>query len=387
MILSHSIALDLTCKQQAFIRKACGAARYTWNWAVERCRLSYAAGEKLNIPELKKRWNTEKPAWVKESPKDANQQPFAYLQRAYTAGFERIKQGKEAGFPRFHKRGRRDSFYLSNDKIKVEGKQLRMPLLGWVRMREALRFEGKVMSCTVSIRAGRYFAAIQVELPDEDPIKCISSSVGVDLGCKDAAVLSTGEKFKGPRPLKKHLRRLARLQRSVSRQCKGSARRKERLFKISKLHCRVSNIRKDFQHKLTSKICKENQLVTVEDLNVAGLVKNHRLSRAILDVGFAEIRRQVEYKQRRLGHHVYVVDRFFPSSKTCNACGHKKDKLALSERVFRCEGCGAVEDRDINAAKNLNTRGLREIYAQGQVTLTKNLVELRTKPNALVRTN
>ena len=353
MNLSHTIQLDPTYKQATFFRKACGTARYTWNWAVAECQKAYAeTGKKPDLGELKKRWNVEKPDWVYESPKDANQQPFSQLRKAFNMAFGRLKKGKKAGFPRFHKKGDRGSFYLSNDKVRLDGKNVKIPLLGWIRMREALRFEGKLMSVTVSTTAGKWFASFSVEgdfsLPMAPP-----EIVGVDLGCKEAAVLSTGERFVGPKPLRKKMSKLRRLSKALSRKKKGSNRREKAKKALAKLHYRISNIRKDFQHKLTSKICRENQVVCLEDLNVAGMVKNRRLSKSIVDIGFAEIRRQVEYKVVRRGGYVVLADRFFPSSKTCNACGCIKDHLALSERVFRCEHCGNEIDRDLNAALSL----------------------------------
>lgn len=387
MNLSHKIRLDPTHKQAIFFRNACGVARYTWNLAVAECQRIYSETRKTpDLGELKKRWNQEKPEWVYESPKDANQQPFEALRKAFNAAFSRLKKGKRVGFPRFHKKGDRDAFYLSNDRVKVVGKQVKVPLIGWVRMREELLLDGKLLSVTISTTAGKWFASFSVEGNFGLPM-APKAVVGVDLGCKEDAVLSTGERFKGSKPLKKMMSKLRRLSKSLSRKKNGSNRRKKAKEVIAKLHYRISNIRKDFQHKLTTKICRENQVVVLEDLNIAGMVKNKHLSKAIMDVGFAEIRRQIEYKVRRYSGKVIIADRFYPSSKTCSNCGYVKDSLTLSERVFRCEKCGFELDRDLNAALNLRTLGLRGIDAQGQNTLVKDLDELRTKPNSVVSTN
>ncbi|MFA5525621.1 MAG: transposase [Acholeplasmataceae bacterium] len=378
MNLSHKINLDVTSSQATFLSKACGVARYTWNWAVAECQKSYKeTGKRPGLGELKKRWNQEKPEWVYESPKDANQQPFSQLQKAFSSAFSRLKRGKPAGFPRFHKKGGRDSFYLSNDKIEIRGRRVRIPLIGWVRMREALRFEGKLLSATVSNAAGKWFISFSVEGDFRRGV-APAQVIGVDLGCKDAAVLSTGEKLSGPKPLRKKLKRLQRLSKVVSRRRIGSKRRELAKQAVAKLHWRIANIRRDFQHKLTSKLCRENQAVCLEDLNVAGMTKNRRLSKAVVDIGFAEIRRQVEYKSKLYGGLVMLADRFFPSSKTCSNCGCVKEVLRLSERVFRCDDCGFELDRDINAALNLRTLGLRETNARGQGTPARYLVEPRT---------
>lgn len=390
MIFSHKIQINTTYKHAEFFKRACGTARYTWNWAVAECQKAYAeTGKKPDIGELKKRWNAEKPEWVYESPKDANQRPFSQLQKAFSAAFNRLKSGKkhnQVGFPRFRKKWSTDSFYLSNDKVKVNGDKLRIPLLGWVRMQERLRLRGKLMSVTVSTTAGKWFASFSVEGDFSLP-SAPAEIVGVDLGCKEAAVLSTGEHFVGPKPLKKKMKKLRRLSKALSRKKNGSNRREKAKRALAKLHYRISNIRKDFQHKLTTKICHENQVVVLEDLNVAGMVKNKRLSKAIMDVGFREIRRQIEYKVKRYGGKVVIADRFYPSSKTCNCCGYVKDSLTLSERVFRCEKCGLEIDRDLNAALNLRTLGLRGTNARGQNTLPKDLDEPRTKPYSVVGTN
>lgn len=353
MNLSHKVQLDTTCEQASFFQKACGVSRYTWNWAVAECKKAYETeGKKPDIRLLKKRWGVEKPKWVYESPKDANHRPFYDLKEAFSMAFNRLKSGKRAGFPKFHKKGCRDSFYLSNDKVKLDGKNLRIPLLGWVRMCEALRFEGKLMSVTISTAAGKWFASFSVD-GDFSLSSAPETVVGIDIGCKESAVLSTGERFIGPRPLKKRMSKLRQLSKSLSRKEKGSKRREKARKALAKLHYRISNIRKDFQHKLTTKICRENQVVVLENLNVAGMVKIKRLSKAIMDIGFAEIRRQIEYKVKRYGGKVVIADRFYPSSKTCSCCGYVKDSLTLSERVFRCEKCGFEIDRDLNAALNL----------------------------------
>ncbi len=177
---------------------------------------------------------------------------------------------------------------------------------------------------------------------------------GVDLGVKALATLSTGQVFENPKTYKKQLRKLQRLSRSHSRKVKGSRNKHKSKIKHAKHHARVANIRFDTLHKITNYLCKNHAIIVVEDLNVSGMMKNDKLAQAIADCGFYEFRRQLEYKCEKFGSQLIVADRWYPSSKTCSCCGHKKEKLSLSERVFDCENCGNSIDRDLNAAINLS---------------------------------
>ena len=386
MILSHRIALDPTEKQKKFFRKACGVSRYTWNWAVAESEKFYReTGKSVNTLDLKRKWNREKPEWVYESPKDANQQPFTNLKKAYSIFFKSMKGGTRKGKPVFKHKGERDSFYLSNDKFSVTGKHIRVPLLGPVRMREPLRFDGKIMGATVICRAGRWYASIQVDVADTKRVRTADNCVGIDLGVKTAITLSTGEKLEGPKATKKYARQLVKAQRVVSRRKKGSHRREKAKIRVTRIHEKISNVRNDFLHKASNRVCRENQTVVLEDLNVSGMVRNRRLAKAVLDIGMAEFRRQVEYKSKLYGTEVIVADRWFPSTKMCSNCGNMKT-MSLSDRVYKCDRCGLQLDRDMNAAMNLHTLGLREINARGQdgntgmlVVPATGLVEARTK--------
>lgn len=387
MILAHKIALDPTVKQAIGFAKACGTARYSWNWGLAEWQRQYEAGEKPNANKLKIQWNKEKPEWVYESPKDANQQPFANLGKAFKRFFQ-----KKARYPRFKRKGIHDSFYLSNDKFTVDSDKVRIPIIGWVRMAEEIRFAGKIQSASVSRIADRWFISFSIDVGEYTKERTGDAVVGVDLGVKDAIVLSTGEKMEGPKPLRKSLKALRRRARRLSRKMKKSNRREKAKRRLARLHSRISNIRNDFLHKTTTRLCRENQAVVIEDLNVRGMVKNHCLARAISDIGFAEFRRQLGYKAEIYGTEIVVADRFFPSSKTCSVCGSIKENLVLSEREFRCEDCGFTCDRDVNAAINLRSLGLRRIYARGhRVSPISGIAavvdEARTKPYALVRTN
>lgn len=226
-------------------------------------------------------------------------------------------------------------------------------------MRESLRFDGEPRSVTLSAEAGRWFVSVPVRVPLSDlPAIDARQSVGIDLGVSTAVTLSTGEKTDGPKPLKRYLRALKRRQRQHSRKAKGSNNRRKAAARIAKLHARIAHIRKDWTHKTTTALAGRFALFGVENLNVRGMMANDRLARAIADVGFFEFRRQLEYKTALRGGAVVVVDRWFPSSKTCNRCGCYRESLPLSVREWTCTECGTAHDRDVNAALNLQRAAL-----------------------------
>jgi len=357
VILAHRIRMNPTAEQTAFFRRACGTTRFTFNWALAEWKRQYAAGEKPSAPKLKKQFNATYPVefpWVGEVHRDAHSQPFVQVDKAFKAFFK-----KKAKYPKFKKKGRcKDSFYLANDKFRVEGEVAVLPKIGKVELTEALRFDGKIVSGTVSRDADRWFLSVQVELPAGYRHKHASKPkvrpvCGVDLGVTTLATLSTGEKVEGPKALKKSLGRLRLLSRQVSRKVKGSRNRGKAVVRLARQHRKVRCLRHDFTHKLTSKLCRENQAVVVEDLNVKGMTRNRCLSRALGDQGFGEIRRQLAYKVELFGCDLVVADRWFPSSKTCSDCGAKVTQLPLHVREWTCSGCGVIHDRDVNAAVNL----------------------------------
>jgi putative transposase len=352
MILAHKIALNLTAEQERYCRKAAGTARFTYNWALAEWQRQYQAGGHPTTAALKTQWNGMKHAqfpWVSEVHKDANQQPFAHLSTAFHKFFRH-----EAKYPTFKKKGQHDSFYVSNDKCTVAGKRLRLPVLGWVRMREALRFDGKVMSVTVSRVAHRWFASIAVRL-EVTPTSCENQAVvGVDLGVCRLATLSTGDTVEGPKPLRKLLKALQRCSKGLSRKVKGSANRAKATQKLARLHYRIACQRADALHKLTTDLVCRFGTVVIEDLHVKGMVRNHRLARAISDMGFGMFRHLLTYKAQMAGVDLAVADRWFPSSKLCSQCGCLHETLTLRDRIFQCTACGLVIDRDLNAAMNLS---------------------------------
>ena len=349
---SHRIALEPTDEQRQQFVRAAGCARFAWNWALVEWNRQYKAGDKPTANRLKRQFNTMKRnafPWLYESPKDANLQPFTYLHEAFQRFFRKL-----AKRPTLKKKGRcKDSFYVSNDKFRLDGKRVRLPRIGWMKMRESLRFDGKVVGATVSRIANRWFLSVQVETEVfPSPSETQAAVVGVDLGLKHLAVLSDGRTFDNPKPLRRALRKLRRLNRRLHRKPKGSANRKKAAGGIARLHARIACVRQDVLHKLTTALVRDYRHVVIEDLNVKGMLRNRRLARAVADVGFGELRRQLTYKADVEQTTVIMADRWFPSTKTCSGCGAVKD-MPLSQREYVCHVCGMVEDRDLNAARNL----------------------------------
>ena len=358
MLLAHKIALNPNNAQATYFARAAGTARFAYNWALAEWQRQYEAWKVDNsLPKpsafrLNKRLNAvkhEQFPWMADVTKCAAQKAVLQLGDA----FRNFWAGR-AKYPTRRKKGRHDRFSIDNEVFVVDASRIRIPHLGWVRMREPLRFTGKIMSATVSRVADKWYVSITVDTEYAPKTQAENQgAVGVDLGVKALATLSTGESITGPKAHKAALRRMQRLSRSLSRKQKGSANRKKAKDKLARLHARVACVRKDALHKLTTDLTSRFHTIGIEDLNVQGMVKNRSLARSIADTGFYEFRRQLEYKAAARGRIVVVAGRFYPSSKTCSGCGHKLDVLPLSVREWSCPACGARHDRDVNAAINL----------------------------------
>ena len=360
MILAHKIALDPNNVQATYFAKAAGTARFAYNWALAEWRRQYEAwAQDNNLPRptqaaLRRQLNAikrEQFPWMLDVTKNAPQMAIIQLGQA----FQNFFAGRSR-YPQFRKRGVHDRFTLTNDKFSIDGSRIRIPNLGWVRMREPLRFAGKIMSATVSRRADRWFVSITIDTLDESHLPKAENqgTVGVDLGVSALATLSTGElPTPGPKAHKTLLKQLQRASRSLSRKQKGSANRRKAKIKLARLHARIGNIRLDALHQLTTDLTRRFHTIGIEDLNVRGMMKNRHLARSIADMSFSEFRRQLEYKAQMRGGIVVVADRWFASSKTCSSCGHKLEALPLSLRNWTCPDCGTTHDRDVNAAINL----------------------------------
>lgn len=376
MLIAHRIALDPNNVQATYFARACGVARFAYNWALDEWQRQYEAWKADNsLPKpsqhaLRRQLNAikrEQFPWMLEVTKCAPQMAIIQLGEA----FKNFFSGR-ARCPKFRKKGVHDRFTLTNDQFDIDGCRIRIPNLGWVRMRESLRFTGKILSATISRVADKWFVSITVDTQDNSHLPQAENepqdenqvcgkfrrsqnqgAVGVDLGISALATLSTGETIPGPKPHKALLGRLRRLSRSLSRKQKGSRNRQKAKAKLAKLHARIAAIRSDALHKLTTNLTRRFHTIGIEDLNVRGMMANRHLARSIADMSFFEFRRQLEYKARMRGGVVKVADRFYASSKTCSACGSVQEKLPLSIRQWTCPECGVVHDRDVNAAINL----------------------------------
>jgi putative transposase len=356
MLLSHKIALRPNKKQLAYFRKAVGSARFVWNYALAAWEEAYRADGRVDSFKLEREFNARKAEmfpWVSEVSSRIPTRAFANIRKAFKLFFR-----KKAKHPRFKSKRRcRDSFYVHNSEFKVVGKVLVLcPARGFgpVRMRQELRFSGKIMGATISREADRWSIAIQVDVGEYRKPRTGDGVVGADLGVKHLVALSTGEFIEGLRPLENTLKSLKRLSRRLSRKEKGSSNYGKAVQKLAKLYADVSHIRADLLHRLTTRLCRENQAVAIEDLNVAGMMRNKRLARYVGDAGFGEIRRQFGYKAPIFGTRIKVADRWFPSTQTCSECGAVRGvKLTLADRTFVCEVCGYEADRDFNASRNL----------------------------------
>jgi putative transposase len=374
---AYRFALDPAPEQERMLRSHAGAARFAWNWGLAKCQERYQAeGRWHSGAELHRLWNAEKKAspalaWWSENSKCAYQEAFRDLDRAlrdFTKSGKGQRKGKRLGFPRFKKRGKcRDSFRFSTGTIRCAGTTVTLPRLGTIRTHESTRKLGRrlgngtarILSATVSRTAQRWFVSFTVEVERDMPERHArpGSAVGIDLGVK-ALLTSADNQGKvvvvpGPQPLKAALRKLRRAAREHSRRHRGSANHRKASARLARIHARVANIRADALHKTTTSLARRYETVIVEDLNVAGMTRNRRLARSISDQGFGQARRMLGYKTTWNGGQLIVADRWYPSSRTCSACGWRKPSLTLAERTFCCEACGLAEDRDANAARNL----------------------------------
>ncbi|MCC5610895.1 transposase [Nostoc sp. CHAB 5834] len=346
MLRAHKIRLDPNLAQANHFARACGTARFAWNWALSEWQRQYEAHladpsfPKPSEGALRRQLNAikrEQFPWMLEVTKCAPQEAIRALGVAYKnwwASLSGKRKGPKVKAPTFKKKGQRDSFQLIAGTFDTDGCRVRIPNLGGVRMREPLRFSGSLKGATVSRTAHAWFISILVETED-GPLRSESqAAVGVDFGVSALAVLSTGEPVEGPRALRTLLGRLKRLSKAHSRKVKGSANRRKSAQALGRLHWRIANIRSNALHQFSHKLTRDYAWIAIEDLNVKGMMANRRLSLSLADASFGELRRQLTYKAAQRGVHLAVVDRWYPSSKTCSSCGAVNDSLTLGTRVW-----------------------------------------------------
>ncbi|WP_247658485.1 IS607 family element RNA-guided endonuclease TnpB [Micromonospora sp. U56] len=395
MMQAYRYALDLTPRQERAVLAHAGAARVAHNWALARVKAvmdqraaerSYGVPDELltpaigwTLPALRKAWNASKDEvapWWRECSKEAFNTGLDALARAlknWGDSRKGARKGRLVGFPRFKSRRRSAPtvrFTTGVIRVEADRRHITLPRLGALRLHESARKlarrveagSARILSATLRREGRRWFVSLTCDMQRATCIPARAGSVvGVDLGVKHLAVLSTGEQIPNPHHLVAASRRMRRLARAVTR-CVTPDRRVHRAGSkrwvraqdaLARTNARVANLRRNGLHQLTTRLTREHGTVVVEDLNVAGMLRNRLLARHIADAGFGELRRQLAYKTEWNGGRLVTADRWYPSSKTCSGCGAVKTKLALSERTYACTACGLILDRDLNAALNL----------------------------------
>ena len=373
------VALDPSPAQERLLLSHAGAARFAFNAGLAHVKAGIDAGAKpeWSFYSLRKWWNANKDAlavnmdgasWWAENSKEAYSSGIEALAKGlsnWAKSRKGVRKGRRMGFPKFKSKDRTVPKFTyragSFGLVQGDPKALKLPRIGRVHCMENVAErvgDAKVLRMTVSKRAGRWYASLTVER-EEPAVREAprGGAVGIDLGVKTLATLSDGTVIENPRCLAASERRLKRAQKALSRKTSSSKRRAKARAKVARLHAHVANQRLDAIHKATTWLAGTYSEISIEDLNAAGMVRNHHLAKAVSDAAFGEFRRQLEYKTAKTGARLHVVDRWFASSKTCSTCGRVKAKLSLSERVYTCDGCGLVMDRDLNAAVNILVAG------------------------------
>jgi putative transposase len=364
MLQAYKYRMYPSREQVTLLMKHIHACRFVYNHSLEQKIRAYEQeGRKLSCFDLNNRLPAlkEEHPWLKEVNSQSLQSANKNLDNAFTRFFREKK-----GFPRFKsKKNPLQSFQVPQHyAVDFDQRKIKFPKIGEVKTVFHRIFTGKMKYATVSVTStGKWFVSILVDdgkiEPEPAPFS-LDTTLGIDVGLKDFATLSTGEKIENPRYLKNTLQRLKVLQQRVSRKVKGSKNREKAIQKLARCHERIANQRNDFLHKLSFRVVSENQAIAVESLNVSGMMKNHRLAQGIGDVSWGTFFTMLEYKCRRYGKTLLKIGRFDPSSKICSKCGYLTRDLSLSERAWICPDCGTLHDRDTNAAINIKKFALQE---------------------------
>lgn len=354
--------------QQQKLIQHMGCVRFIYNAALEEKNRIYTETKKsVSCIELCGKWLISKKkefVWLKEAYSQSLQMPLRNLDNAFTAFFR--KQNK---FPKFKCKNNYSSIqYPQHCFIDFEKNKIQIPKIGKVNAVFDRTFQGKIKTVTITkVPSGKFFASVlvdnEIKLPKKAKIE-EKTSVGIDFGIKTFATLSNGKKVENPRFLSNSLQRLKTIQKRHSRKQKGSKNREKARIKLARIHEKIVNQRKDFLQKTSTEIIRENQTIILEDLNIAGMMKNHCLARAIGEIGWSTFKTYLQYKSEWYGKNLIFIGRFDPSSKMCSKCGTLKKDLSLKDREWKCEKCNSIHDRDLNAAQNIKNFGLIKVSGQ-----------------------
>ena len=375
MIKSFRYRIYPNKSQEILLSKTFGCIRVIWNANVE----SFNSYDKDNNPKpkliSKSDLINDKP-WLNEVSAAAIQQKIRDFKETASQFFSKTRK-KKINKPVFKKKSGNQSYRLPNQKFLINGNKIRLEKIGWVKMSvdRIIPSDCKILSCTISKNCcNQYFVSISV-----DTVVChkpkTGKSVGIDLGLKSFATLSDNVVIDNIKFFREKQSEIVKIQKYLSRKRKGSSRYRKNKLKIARLHNKVANKRNDFLHNITIYLVNNYDIICIEDLNVSGMLSNHKLAKAISDTSFHQFRSILEYKCNWYGKELIVIDRFYPSSKTCSKCGWKKEDLTLSDRVFKCENCGMEIDRDLNAAINIQRVGVDTLYNRMQRDEVTNPVE------------
>ncbi len=349
---SHKITLRPTDAQKVWFSQQCGYARFAYNAALADFKDGLKADDFRSFIDLNNRFNQAKKAF--DWTKGMDQRAALYAVRNLSEGIQRWKD-KLNGFPKFKKRGSRKSYTTDEQSVRVEGKRIKLPKIGWIRMFQELRFQGEIIRVTISRTAHRWFVSIIVDAGTPNTPRDMRGLpvIGVDVGINSLATLDNGTQYENPRPLKRYERKLKREQRKLSRKVFLSNNWYKQKRRVERLHYRIACIRNDAHHKTTTEIVNCARAVGIETLKVTNLLKNQNLAKALSDSALGNFLEKLKTKAEVLGIPIVQAPQFFASSKTCSDCGEKKKDLTLADRQYQCDSCGFIEDRDVNAAINL----------------------------------